>query len=289
MNSPRKFAHLGVDALRSEVATPEAHRRIRLAIMHEAAVRRRGRMVKVSLATVVVFAVVVAFLLAPRASLASTVTRILRAIESARRYHLRSYESFAGQERLVSETWLDGAHRRFVMYGPDGKPMPNSDAIGGMTARLDKKLRGMTPAQLMDPRLREKLTKDMSDAMPGGFVTMVVTVDGKQVTDLPDDMKAAIKEGRAFIPANEYLTAGGEPDVAALCGLLKDPALWVVARDQRLNGRKVDRYTLKGGQKGVTLFVDAATYLPVSLRMTMTVFDHTTTTRDDFDYPSAGP
>lgn len=288
MTPTDRFDHPGLIALRSETAPTDLAGKIVDALQPDRERRRRRRMIRAGFATAVAFFLFAAIIFYPRPSFAAAVSRVLKAFQAIRNYHVSSYQIANGQTHIVSETRVVGGKVAFTMYGPDGKPMPDSSMFGDMMAKISAEFRGMSPQALLDPKMRDKVSADIANLAPGpGFVTMKITVDGKEVTDLPDDVKGAI--GAGFTSNPFLLSAGGEPDVTYLCGLLKDETIWSITPGQMLNGKMVDEYRIKTGYPDLTLFVSRATSLPVRLRLTSNPFGEPVTMQDDFDYPTTGP
>jgi len=311
MNSPEKTNLPGLEALRREVAPPDLTSRIRNAIEPNRPRVARVKVLKIGLATVVAGALVGTALLAPRTSLAAAVRKALQMI---RRYHVKSHQSIGGKQTLVSEIWVTDGHRKFAIYGPDGKVMPESAAIGAMAEKIDAKIRTLTPKQLLEPGMKEKLLNDIAGSapmpggmtgpmpggpmpggmmpggmMPGGMMGGGWTIDGKPVADLPEDMKNAIRSGSAIIIPAPQISPGGLNDITYLLGLLKDETIWDINPRQSLNGKTVDAYRIRG-ENQVTLYVDPKTSLPVRLvHKTTDLSGEEITMTDDFDYPTSGP
>jgi len=287
MNSQDKSSFPGLDALRSQAAPAELQSKILSALQPERRPNKKLKVLSLSVATVVV-ALIATTLLTPR--VASAVAKVLRALQTVGRYHVKSFQINDGKRQLMSETWIDGAKRKFIAYGPDGKPLPDELGIGDATAKLDKAMRGMTPKDLVDPATKEKLNEIVgSHGSNSGGITERITVDGKEVSlsDLPEGVKDQIKN---MMPTDGMkFPIGGEDDITYLRGMLKDPSRWTITPNQRMNGKTLDKYEVKGAEDTIAIFVDPATYLPISLQRKTAFFGQTVTITDELDYPSSGP
>jgi hypothetical protein len=288
MNNQDKSSYPGLDALRGERAPVELQSKIMRALQSEQRNIRTAKYLKFSLATVVAIAFISLAILAPRISFASAISKVLKAFQSVGIYHVRSYQVVDGNRRLVSDTWVDGNKRKVTLYGPDGEAIPNSGQMGDMAAKLDKLLRGLTPQQLLDPKLKDKLNDEIGTLGPNsGFMMERITIDGREVTDLPAGMKQAIRD--QMFKSAPMFSLGGQGDITYLLGLLRDPKIWDIAHDQMINGKTVEKCQVKNGDKRITLLVDPATSLPISLQMNTSLLGEEVTVTDEFDYPAAGP
>ena len=145
---------------------------------------------------------------------------------------------------------------------------------------------------------RVEVSKDAS-----GKEVKHIFVNGKEVKELPAGMKAHamittesnkatdIKQGNTVMINAQSMKSGkgsftksmavvgggrngekpmvvqsGQTSADYLVSLLKDTTRWTIERGVNLNGRKLDKFTLKGPVSPIELFVDPATALPKVLR-----------------------
>jgi hypothetical protein len=226
-------------------------------------------------------------MLAPRMIFAATISKILKAFQAIHQYHIRSFKVVDGRRQLVSETWVNGDRRRFQGYDPDGKPIPDTAGFADMAAKLEKLMHGMTPEQLLDPGLTDKFNQMIAALGPNaGFITERITIDGQEVTDLPEAAKQAIRNH--MYQEAPMIGIGGQADITYTMVLLREPDLWDVESNQSLNGKKVNRYRVKRGDGKTILSVDPQTLRPVAIQRNDLLGDGTTVI-DEIDYPAAGP
>ena len=274
----------GLDSLRSERAPAELRSKIASALRSDPNRNQRLRVLRFSFAAAVGALVLGTVLLLPRESVASAVSRVLKTFEHVGRYHRRTYELLDGSRRLISETWVDGTSRKFKAYSPDGTAIPDGKGVGDITAKLGKSMQGLTPRQLMDPALNDKLKSITGNV---GVITSEITVDGKKVTDLPEGVKAQIA---AMTPYDGLkLPVGGDPDIAYMLTKLSDANLWDITHGVQLEGKTVDRYEVNNAPSGMTLWVDTSTHLPIRVQLKSSNAGSTVTVFDDLDYPTSGP
>lgn len=87
----------------------------------------KTRIVRISLATLAAGAIAIAALMIPRSSYASGIVKVAKAFQDAAKYHIRSFWTVDGKQRLNAETWIDGSGMKTRMYDENGKPLPSGD------------------------------------------------------------------------------------------------------------------------------------------------------------------
>lgn len=143
-----------------------------------------------------------------------------------------------------------------------------------------------------------------------------IIVDGKKVDKLPEGMSAKDGNGPTFSAGSETEGAvnivvgdgdgsqrsaavvginnngkfstfvSGQTAVDYLVQLLDDESRWTIERGVNVNGARLDKFTLKGPESPIELFVDPGTSLPRLLRF-VDMGKSGTVIEDTYDYTAA--
>ncbi|MBS1713464.1 MAG: hypothetical protein JST30_03920 [Armatimonadetes bacterium] len=316
--------------LRAEGSSPEAKGRVVERLQEK---RRRTTMTiigKLSIPAALVAAVAIGGMLSvPRTALASPAT-VAKAIRDVKNYVIDSFTMVGGKRTLTSKTTVTNGKLSRQFYDALGAPIAEGkvNALDGKlfeltighdangTQRIRKSEGGpgadvhIVTGERLDGPVKEievqgspigdaqgRSVEIKAEKGPDGKVTKKVIVDGKEVKDLPADLKdkVGVKVGKGHdvqglhleigsaIKSGEVVRGGmlviegnhngdvtsfasGQTSVDYLLKLLDDQTRWNIDRGVTVNGQKLDKFTLKGPASPIELFVDPMTSLPRLLR-----------------------
>jgi|GEM_PF-7022861 len=294
MNFQDKLNDPGLDALRRESAPTGLHRTVIDRLQARPEVPRRGRTLQFSLATAIALGIM-GVLLVPRPAMARVmIAKVAKAFQSASRYHVKSYQVDGSQRKLMTETWVDGSQRKVVSYDEAGKPHDTSEVSNQISAQVTDYFKHLSPEQILKLSggtasvdlgvLPNDANKVVLGGLPSGVTATKIIVNGKEVKQIPDDVKKQIEQASAG-NSNVVVSVGDDTNLDHLRELLKQTAIWDVKPDERFNGQTVEKFSIKGAPSSMTLFVDPATSLPVAMRVSAGSW----TFEDDFDYTTVKP
>ena len=88
---------------------------------------------------------------------------------------------------------------------------------------------------------------------------------------------------------NFSLFASGQTSVDSLLKLLDDNTRWWIERGVNWNGKKLDKFKLKGEFSPIELYVDPATSLPIVLRFVGIGENNVPQVEDEYVYGARPP
>lgn len=312
-----------IQRLRADGSRPEAKGRV-IAILQEKQRHKTMKLIgKLSIPAALLAAVAIGGMLSiPRTALASPST-VAKAIRGIQNYVINSFTIIDGQRQLTSKTTMADGKSSRQFFDSKGNPIAEGQAtvLDGALVELaiGKPLDGEGGAPLV---VRSRMGK--GEVAEGGSIKLegheigkggerkveikaskgkdgkVIKryfVDGKEVKELPADIKGGVKigagapgkgstevegfhieldnaEGKpALSRGGMFVVQGndkggvaqfqsGQTSVDYLLKLLDDSSRWTITRGVLYGGQKLDKFTLNGPVSPIELYVDPVTSLP---------------------------
>ncbi|MBS1723249.1 MAG: hypothetical protein JSS66_09890 [Armatimonadetes bacterium] len=304
-----------IQRLRADGSSPEAKGRVIQAIQRKHEHKTMKLIGKLSIPAAALAAVAIGVSLTmPRTALASPST-VAKAIRDIRNYVINSYVVINGQRTLTSRTTVSDGKSSRQFFDPSGKPVAE-----GRLNKLDGALFELTVGHPINGEVVLKGDGGKGDVKlvpgknlggpgehsvevkavkgPDGKVVKHTFLNGKEVKELPDNLKGHVEfkmgdghgeigttiheqigtakksstvvDGMMVVEGDKNgkvsMFASGQTSVDSLLKLLDDPSRWTVQRGVNFGGMALDKFTLNSPHSPIELLVDPATSLPRFLR-----------------------
>jgi hypothetical protein len=271
MNIEEKFSHPEMEGLRAETAPRALASRILTSLNHVKEIKpakKRTRMLRWGLSTVVLAGVAIAMMTMSRTASAAGLSKVKANFQSVQQYHIRTYR-VAGEKRwLASETWVDHDKHEVVFYGEDGKKLDVPKVVYAVIDAINKKITNLTPEEVANPG---KFNTAINDA--------VQRID-LQALNASSSESATTATGTPGAP----LVLAGETNVEYLQKLMASKDIWAIEHMTLPCGTALDHYSLKAGLQPMELYVDSAAALPLLTRTEWSFMGQKMVVDDEYDY-----
>lgn len=315
-----------IQRLRADGSSPEAKGRVIQTLQENNNKTTMKLIGKLSIPAALLAAVAVGTMLSvPRAALASPGT-VAKAIRNIKNYVINSFTVVDGKRSLSSKTTVANGKSKREFFDAQGHPLAEGslNALDGALFELveDKPLNGKgktftikgdrADVTLANKNIEPDTNGAKNQNAKGRDIQIKVKkdgdgkevkhyfVDGKEVSELPAEVKEKVKVGDNKGDINEIVISdsalvnkvrtspdnvqggfaivgsgsdgkmtmfqSGQTSVDYLLKLLDDPTRWNITRGVSVNGQKLDKLVLSGPASPIELYVDPITSLPKLLK-----------------------